>query len=53
MLEDADWMKNSLTKLASSYFDFCACLYLELLCLVFQHIQREGSTRQVSTLSFS
>ena len=41
MLEDADWMKNSLTKLASSYFDFCACLYLELLCLVFLYIQRE------------
>ena len=41
MLEDADWMENSLTKLASTYFDFCACLYLELLCLVFLYIQRE------------
>lgn len=41
MLEDADWMENSLAKLASPYFDFCACLYLELLFLAFLYIQRE------------
>ena len=41
MLEDADKMENSLAKLASSYFDFCACLYLELLCFIFLYMQRE------------